>query len=187
MSKYWIGIGVVAATALGYFWVLPTYSSLAEAESQAHQAWTQVENAYRRRLDIAQNLVDAIASYAPPESDTVLRVAKTRAHAVVATLPADSLTSAERLSQYKSTQDEFGYALSRLLEEAGRYPALTAGGHFGTLRAEFDDAEKRIPEERRRYAEAALACNARILHYPSRLIARLFGFKPKAYYAADAR
>ena len=67
-----------------------------------------------------------------------------------------------------------------------RYPDIKANANFQTLQSQLEGTENRIAVERMRYNEKAQEYNTAIMQFPGKLIASLFGFKPKAYFKAQA-
>ncbi|MCB1150633.1 LemA family protein, partial [bacterium] len=75
--------------------------------------------------------------------------------------------------------------LSRLMVTVERYPDLKANANFMDLQNQLEGTENRISVERRRFNEAAQGYNATIRSFPASIIAGMFGFDKKAYFAAS--
>jgi LemA protein len=73
-----------------------------------------------------------------------------------------------------------------LLVVVERYPDIKANANFQTLQAQLEGTENRIAVERGRYNERAQEYNTALLKFPTNFLGRLFGFKEKAYFKAQA-
>ena len=67
-----------------------------------------------------------------------------------------------------------------------RYPDLKAKQNFMELRAHMEGTENRISVERKRFNEVAQNYNTNIRSFPTNILAGMFGFQPKAYFAAES-
>jgi LemA protein len=60
MKAIWIFLIVLIVLAIG---CVGGYNSLVTQQETVHQAWSQVENVYQRRLDLITNLVATVKCY----------------------------------------------------------------------------------------------------------------------------
>ena len=67
-----------------------------------------------------------------------------------------------------------------------QYPELKANEHYLELQAQLEGTENRITVARRDFNAAVREYNTSIRHFPSSLVAGIFGFDSKAYFEADA-
>lgn len=185
MSKtktLWIIVAIVIILAL---WGKSIYNNMVTKDEEVKTAWSQVENQYQRRLDLIPNLVSTVKGYAAHEKSTLEGVVNARAKATETMIDADNLDAA-KLQQFQEAQNQLTGALSRLLMVVERYPDLKANQNFAELQAQLEGTENRIAVERKRFNETAQAYNTYIRRFPNNTFAGLFGFAPKAYFAADA-
>ena len=162
-----------------------SYNDLVRLEERVAAAWSQVENVYQRRLDLVPNLVETVKGYAAHESSTFEAVTEARSRAT--TVSSDVITDPQKFQQFQQSQAALSGALSRLLAVAEAYPDLKANQNFLELQAQLEGTENRIAVERMRYNEAAQAFNTRVRQFPTNVLARLFGFRQKEYFKADAQ
>ncbi|GAB6395660.1 MAG: LemA family protein [Bacteroidales bacterium] len=160
------------------------YNNMVARDEGVKTAWSQVENQYQRRLDLIPNLVNTVKGYASHERETLEAVINARAKATQIINPED--LNEESLKRFQSTQGELGSALSRLMVVMERYPDLKANENFKELQAQLEGTENRISVERKRFNEASQAYNTYIRRFPNNIFAGMFGFFPKAYFAAEA-
>ena len=148
-------------------------------------AWSQVENQYQRRLDLIPNLVNTVKGYASHERETLEGVINARANATKTTIDPSNLNE-ETMKQFQAAQGELSNALSRLMVVVERYPDLKANQNFLELQAQLEGTENRISVERKRFNETAQSYNTNIRSFPTNILAGMFGFQPKAYFAAES-
>ncbi len=183
MKRNVIIIVVVALVAGLAFWLAGKYNAMVTAEENVTTAWSQVENQYQRRSDLIPNLVATVKGYAEHESQVFENVTEARARATQMTLSEDA--TPEQLAAFQAAQGELSQALGRLLALAENYPNLKANENFRDLQAQLEGTENRIAVARNAFNEAAKAYNILIRKFPNNLVAGLFGFGQKAYFAAD--
>lgn len=185
MKKGLIIFAVIAVIVAGiFFWVKNTYNSMVSGEENVKAAWSQVENAYQRRLDLIDNLVSTVKGYAEHEKSTLEGVVEARAKATQVKIDPTNLSDGE-IARYQQAQGEFGQALGRLMMTFENYPDLKANQNFLELQAELAGTENRIATERRKYNETAKGYNTSVRSFPANLIASMFGFETKGYFKAD--
>ena len=178
----WIIIAVVLVL---FFWVRGVYNSLVTQDESVKTAWSQVENQYQRRLDLIPNLVNTVKGYASHERETLEGVINARANATKTTIDPSNLNE-ETMKQFQAAQGELSNALSRLMVVVERYPDLKANQNFLELQAQLEGTENRISVERKRFNETAQSYNTNIRSFPTNILAGMFGFQPKAYFAAES-
>ncbi|MEZ7947755.1 MAG: LemA family protein [Macellibacteroides fermentans] len=178
----WIIIAVVLVL---FFWVRGVYNSMVTQDESVKTAWSQVENQYQRRLDLIPNLVNTVKGYASHERATLEGVINARANATKTTIDPTNLNE-ETMKQFQAAQGELSSALSRLMVVVERYPDLKANQNFMELQAQLEGTENRISVERKRFNEVAQKYNTNIRSFPTNILAGMFGFQPKAYFAAES-
>ena len=178
----WIIIAVVLVL---FFWVRGVYNSMVTQDESVKTAWSQVENQYQRRLDLIPNLVNTVKGYASHERATLEGVINARANATKTTIDPTNLNE-ETMKQFQAAQGELSSALSRLMVVVERYPDLKANQNFMELQAQLESTENRISVERKRFNEVAQNYNTNIRSFPTNILAGMFGFQPKAYFAAES-
>ena len=178
----WIIIAVVLVL---FFLVRGVYNSMVTQDESVKTAWSQVENQYQRRLDLIPNLVNTVKGYASHERATLEGVINARANATKTTIDPTNLNE-ETMKQFQAAQGELSSALSRLMVVVERYPDLKANQNFMELQAQLEGTENRISVERKRFNEVAQNYNTNIRSFPTNILAGMFGFHPKAYFAAES-
>ena len=179
--KKWIWIGVVAVVVIFFY---ATYNGFVNKEEGLKTAWSNVETQYQRRADLIPNLVNTVKGYAAHESQTFEAVTEARAKATSINLSADDLTPG-KLAEFQQAQALVRSALGRLIAVSESYPDLKANQNFLELQAQLEGTENRIAVARTRFNDATRQYNVTIRRFPANLIAGMFGFDQKAYFAAE--
>lgn len=177
-----LGIILIAVVAL-VLWGLGKYNSLVSQDENVNKAWAQVENQYQRRADLIPNLVETVKGYAEHESETLQSVIEARAKATSVTVDPNNLTE-EALKQYQQAQGELTNAFGRLMVSVERYPDLKANQNFLELQSQLEGTENRVNNARDEFNQAAQTYNTMVRKFPANIVASLFGFKNKNYFAA---
>jgi LemA protein len=188
MKKSWIIIGVVVLFVIIVFSLLKgTYNGLVTKEENVNNKWADVQGAYQRRTDLIPNLVSTVKGYAKFEQETLIKVIEQRANATKPTINLDATKlDANTLAQFQKTQDELGSSLGKLMVVVEKYPDLKANEDFRKLMDQLEGTENRINVERRNFNEAVKAYNSTIRSFPTNILAGMFGFSQKPYFAAQA-
>ncbi|MEG1635192.1 MAG: LemA family protein [Rikenellaceae bacterium] len=176
-------IAIVAISLYSFF--KGSYNSMVTMQEGVSAAWSNVENQYQRRSDLIPNLVNTVKGYAAHESQTLEAVIEARANATKVTLNVDNMDE-QSLQKFNAAQGEVSSALSKLLAVSESYPDLKANQNFLELQAQLEGTENRISTERKRFNEIVQAYNSYVRNFPRNIIASMFGFDVKPYFAAEA-
>ena len=191
MSKSLIGIGVtlLAVLGLGLFgvmWYISTGNKLVRLDEQTHEAWSQVENQYQRRMDLIPNLVETVKGYVTEEKEIFEKIAEARAQIGQMKVTPETLNDPAAFKKYQDAQGQLGLMVSRLLAISENYPQLKAQANFQELQAQLEGTENRISVERKRFNEVIREYNTAVRVFPSSFVAGRKGFKEKPYFEAEA-
>ena len=168
------------------------YNGMVDADQAVQRQWGQVQNQYQRRADLIPNLVSTVKGYSEHESTTLESVTRARAglsEAYNAAQQANTEAQAgapENLAAFQQAQEKLQSALGiyvNAVREA--YPDLKANQNFLDLQAQLEGTENRVSTERQRYNEEVEAYNKKVLRFPARIFASLFGFSSKPMFQAD--
>ena len=174
-------IGIIAIIAI---WVITAYNGLVKKDEACSQQWSKVESQYQRRLDLIPNLVNTVKGYASHEKETLTDVVNARNIASSSKVDPNNLTQ-ESLDKYQQSQAALKSSLDRLMVVVERYPDLKANQNFLELQSQLEGTENRIAVERQKFADIINAFNSKLRRFPTNIIAGMFGFERKAYFAAD--
>lgn len=181
----WILVIVIVVVLGIFFWLKGTYNELVNRSQGVAAQWANVENQYQRRADLIPNLVNTVKGYATHEKSTLEGVVDARAKATQMQVNFNDLNE-QTLAKYAQAQGELSSALSRLMAISEAYPDLKANQNFRDLQTQLEGTENRIAVERRRFNEMVQSYNVYVQQFPRNLIAGMFGFTPKSFFAAEA-
>lgn len=174
----------VAVVAMSVVWIANTYNRMVVAQEAVSTEWSNVESQYQRRADLIPNLVSTVKGYAAHESQTLEAVVSARAKATQTTVDMSNF-SRDDFEKYQEVQGELNSALGRLMMITENYPDLKANQNFLELQAQLEGTENRISVERQRYNDVVKSYNKRIVGFPSNLVASMFGFSKKEFFASQ--
>jgi LemA protein len=185
MKTVLIVLGVIVLIlVIGLASLFGVYNRFVTAEQGVNEKWAQVQNVYQRRADLIPNLVETVKGFAAQEKTVLEEV--TRARASVGSIKAtpELLNDPANFKRFQDAQNQLGGALSRLLVTVERYPELKSNQNFLALQSQLEGTENRITVERMRFNEAVRDYNTKIKLMPAALVARVMGFKEKAFFEA---
>jgi len=180
-----IALVVIAVVVLGLgLWAVGIYNSMVRLEQNVNAKTAEVQNVYQRRADLIPNLVETVKGFANQERSVLTGVVEARAKATSIQLTPEVLNDPKAMERFQAAQGQLSGALSRLLVTVERYPELKSNQNFLSLQAQLEGTENRIAVERRRFNEAVQEYNTRLALFPGTIVARLAGFRPKAFFEA---
>ena len=191
MNKFAIGcVGVLVIIAffvvVAGVGLMRSYNRLVKLQQSVDQSWAQVQNVYQRRADLIPNLVNTVSGAANFEKSTLIAVTDARASVGRVQLdPNKAPTDSAQLEQFQAAQGQLSNALSRLLVVVERYPELKANQSFLGLQAQLEGTENRLSVERGNFNTAVQNYNTAVRSFPTNLIAGMFGFAPRPFFAAQ--
>lgn len=127
--------------------------SIPQSKNTVEASLAEINNQYKRRMDLIPNLVSTVKGYATHEKDTLEGVVEARAKATQVTIDPSN-TSPEKLAEFQKAQGALSQALGRLMMVTENYPQLKADKNFSDLQAQLEGTENRITIARQRYIES---------------------------------
>ncbi|MBO0386205.1 LemA family protein [Staphylococcus simulans] len=165
-----IVIVIIGVTMIG------PYNKLVGMDEDTNTALSNIDNQLQRRVDLIPNLVNTVKGYAKHEEDVFKQVSDARSKLAGASTPKEK----------EEANGEVNSALSRLLAISENYPDLKADKQFTGLRDELAGTENRIAVARNDYNTSVNKYNQAIRHFPTTIVAKLFGFDKKEYFKAES-
>jgi LemA protein len=169
---------------LGIF-LMVTFNGLVKKEEKVKVQWSEVQNAYQRRLDLIPNLVNTVEGNANFEKNILQEVTEARSKANYVNVSANDV-SANGYKAQKEAQDQLAAAANRLIINVEKYPDLQGTKAFTTLQTQLERTELRIKTARKDFNESIQTYNSSTRSFPTSLVAKLFGFKNKDGFQSDA-
>lgn len=183
-KKYSVYIIGGLAVLLG-IWFVVTYNGLVKKQETVKRQWSEVQNAYQRRVDLVPNLVNTVRGGANFEQTTLTEIAEARSRAGSVQVSSTDVTAAGYEAQ-KKAQDALAAAANRLLIVIEKYPELQGQRAFTTLQTQLERTELRIKVARKDFNGAIQEYNSTVRNFPTKLVAGILGFKPKDGFRSDA-
>ena len=186
MKKSSIIVIILAIAAVLLLWGVSVNNSLVNEEENVQKAWSQVENVYKRRMDLIPQLVNTVQGAANYEKSVLTEVTNARANANKVTVDPSNL-SEENIAAFQKAQDQLSKALANTITvTVERYPELTATAGFRDLQTQLEGTENRITVERGKYNEAVQLFNSKLRRFPNNIVGSICGFSKKGYFSAPA-
>jgi len=179
-----IAMSVLIVGMIG--WFMLSYNSIVSKEEQVKTAWSQVESNLQRKLDLLPNLVKVVKRYAIHEKELLSEITRLRAEAG-RIVPEGQVPDSKDIVELKRMQKQLDDATLKLFAVAENYPELKSSEQFLQLQSQIEGAENRINITRMQFNDAVGSYNAYLRHIPANIVASVGGFKPKAYFKADAQ
>ncbi|MEG2322276.1 MAG: LemA family protein [Bacilli bacterium] len=152
-----------------------TYNKLVNFKNRVKDQWAQIDVLLKRRTDLIPNLVETVKGYAKHESETLENVIAAR----------NKVVGAKSIDEEIKADGELSKALGRLMAISEAYPDLKANTNFMNLQENLKDTEDKIQYARQFYNDSVLNYKNHLEMFPSNIVAKMFNFKPEAFFEAD--
>jgi LemA protein len=167
----WIILGVVALIVVVLLlWVVSIYNRFVALKNSSEATLGQIRVAMKKRLDMIDQLLGSVKSYAKFEKETFERVTAMRSS--VATAGPGDLNKVEAESR-----SIFG----RLLAVMENYPDLKTAGTVTNMMDSIKGLEDEIARQRYTYNNISQEFNTMVDTIPSNFVAKLMGLLKLEY------
>src|SRR5436309_1960802 len=173
---WWILLGAVILVVL---WLVFTYNGLISARNRTQEAWSEIDVELKRRHDLIPNLVNPVQGYMGHGRGTLEAVTNARANAVAAGATGDP-------AKIGQAENMLSQSLRSLFAVSENYPDLKAISAFTNLQETLTATEDKVEFSRRFYNGNVRDYNTALQTLPTSLVAGMLGFKPFAFFQADA-
>jgi LemA protein len=161
----WIVLGIVVLVIIGLIlWAIGIYNRFVTLKNSSEATLGQIRVAMKKRLDMIEQLLGSVKSYAKFEKETFERVTAMRAS--VATANPGDLNKVEAESR-----SIFG----RLLAVAENYPDLKTSGTVMSMMDSVKGLEDEIGRQRYTFNNISQEFNTMIDTIPSNFIGKFMG------------
>ena len=155
--------------------VLTSYNAVVALRLRIDKAWANIGVVLRQRHDQLPNLVAAVRGLMAYERDVLTRVTEARA----------AYTPTAPIHDQAATSEATTAAVRSLFAVVERYPDIKAGAYVQVLQDEIERLEGMIADRRDLYNDQVYRYNTRIGQVPGVVLAPLFGWQPREFFAAD--
>jgi LemA protein len=171
MKPIWILLGVVGLLIVVLLFAGGSYigakNTLVQKNEAVNQAFSQVNVAQQRRLDLIPNLVASVKGYVAEESTILTNIANARAGVLAA--------GSDHASNINANS-KLDVALGPFFRLQEQYPDLKGNQQFIRLTDELAGTENRIAVERQRYNKTLEDYNVYVRQFPNSIWANMAGF-----------
>lgn len=183
-SKKSVYLLIAGVVVLLLIYVVVAYNGLVKKEERVNQQWAEVQSTYQRRLDLIRNLVSVVKGVSDFEQGTLENIAAARAKALSGL--QSTTVNRENYAGQTRLQDSLAASVNRLIVVVEKYPALKGTAAYSGLQTQLEGSERRIKVARQDFNAAVADYNTSVRSSATGLVARLFGFKVKEGFTADA-
>jgi LemA protein len=173
-TQQWLALAV---GALLVFWMLGAYNRLVALRNAIGAAWAQLDEPVRRRSAAIAALLAALRQ---PLSDEQAALGTLQHASDALDRGADALrlrpADARQVREMVGAEVQLGAALARLLALLDHHPQLRGQDDVAPHVAALADAAQRLDFARQLFNDAVRGYNDALRQFPTRLLARLFGF-----------
>ena len=159
----WIILGIIVLVIIGLIlWIVGIYNRFVSLKNSSEATLGQIRVAMKKRLDMIDQLLGSVKSYAKFEQETLTKVTAMRA--AVATASPGDLNKVEAESR-----SIFG----RLLAVAENYPDLKTSGTVMSLMDSVKNLEDEISRQRYTFNNISQEFNTMVDTIPSNFVAKM--------------
>ena len=169
---------------IGIFLVI-NYNSLVKKEVRMQTQWSEVQNAYQRRLDLIPNLINVVKGAAGFEQNVLTEIAAARSKAQAVNIDSANV-DAGKFQEQNNAHNDLANASNRIIITIEKYPVLKGTEAFLALQTDLLGTERRIKVARKDFNEAIRDYNSSVRSFPTSMVADIFGFKAKDGFTADS-
>ena len=155
--------------------MVTTYNAVVALRQRIDKAWANIDVVLKQRHDQLPNLVAAVRGLMAFERDVLTGVTEARAaYSPTAPIPDQAATS-----------EATSAAVRSLFAVVERYPEVKVAANVLALQDEIERLEAMIADRRELYNDQVYRYNTRIAQVPGVLLAPLFGWRPRPFFAAE--
>ena len=154
---------------------LTSYNAVVALRQRIDKAWSNIDVVLKQRHDQLPNLVAAVRGLMEFERDVLTRVTEARSAYAPSAPIHDQAVASEATSA----------AVRSLFAVVERYPDIKSAANVAGLQDEIERLDAMIADRRELYNDQVYRYNTRITQVPGALLAPLFGWRPRDFFAAD--
>jgi LemA protein len=166
---------VALALVVALFLVLATYNAVVALQQRIDKAWANIDVLLKQRYDQLPALVAAVRGLLAFEQGVLTEVARARA----------AYSPTEPIPEQAIHAEETSRAVRSLFALVEAYPQVRSDANVLDLQNEIERLEGMIADRRELYNDQVYRYNARISTLPTLLLAPLFGWRQRQFFAAE--
>lgn len=171
-----LGIGIPSLIVIYFMsYVYRTYNLLINLKINTERQTAHIQAHLKKKFDLIPALSEIVRGYAGHEKGTFEEVTRLRSQW------GNAKSSEEKIK----TANILEGALSKLLVVQERYPKLKADRSFQNIMKNIGYVERELLRERKLYNRRVSSYNVKLQEFPSKVIAKMFGFNEKEFYNGE--
>lgn len=169
--KFLAFLVVLLLLAGALLYAVSTYNRFQQLKNGAEATLNQIRVALKKRLDLLNELLEAVKSYGKFEKETLEKITRLRSSVLKSSSP----------TEIGKLEAESRAVLGNLLLTVESYPELKTSSLVKELTQAAKEVEEEIAQHRYTYNNVVQEFNTLADTFPSNLIASAFGFKKLLY------
>jgi LemA protein len=165
-------VGLVLAILL--FLVVVSYNAVISLRQRIDKAWSNIDVVLKQRHDQLPSLVSAVRGAMAFEQDVLTQVARARA----------AYSPTEPIPDQAVHSEATTRAVRSLFAVVEAYPEVRSNENVLDLQNEIERIEAMIADRRELYNDQVYRYNTRISTWPTVMLAPLFGWRQRDFFAA---
>jgi len=164
---------VILVVVVAYI-TLTSYNAVVALRQRSDKAWSNIDVVLKQRHDQLPALVSAVRGVMAFEQDVLTEVARARAN----------YSPTEPIPDQAVHSDETTRAVRSLFAVVEAYPEIKSNTNVLDLQTQIERLESMIADRRELYNDQVYRYNTRITTLPTMLLAPLFGWQQRPFFAA---
>ena len=166
-------VGLVAVVIA--FIALETYNAVVALQLRIDKAWANIDVALKQRHDMLPSLVAAVRDLMQFEQGVLIEVTRARA----------AYSPTQPIPEQAAVSEETSAAVRSLFAVVEQYPNIQSHRNVLDLQDEIERIEGLIADRRELYNDQVYQYNTRIAQVPALLLAPIFRWRPREFFAAE--
>ncbi len=162
-------IGAVVLVAV--MWYIGTFNGIKVAQLKVKEALSGIDVALTKRYDVLTKMVDVVKGYQKHEKELLTEVI--------------SLRMGMSMQERNAANAQMNALADKLNVFVENYPELKASANFAELQKAILDVEEHLQAARRMYNANVTSYNAKLVMFPSSVVAGAMGATPEEFFAAE--
>ncbi len=174
-ATYAAAFAVGLVVAIVVFLAITSYNAVMALRQRIDKAWANIDVVLKQRYDQLPALVAAVRGLLAFEQGVLTEVARARA----------AYSPTEPIPEQAVHAEETSRAVRSLFAVVEAYPQVRSDANVLDLQNEIERLESMIADRRELYNDQVYRYNARISTWPTLLLAPLFGWRQRQFFAAE--
>ena len=171
----WIYI-IIAIVIIIAIYTFSLYNSFIKLNNKVDEAFSTMDVYLKKRWDLIPNIIETVKGYEKHENNTLKEIVTLRNSTY------DNMSNDEKIK----TNEKLSKGINKIMALAENYPDLKANENFKDLSSKLTKIEDDIANSRKYYNGVIRMFNDKVEMFPSNIFAKLFGYKSKSMFEANA-